>query len=175
MIEQNKPYTFEMRNFTRRHRRRAIGEIFVVEMEVDEETWSYLGAFPDDAEGVASVMWTERAAPPEPPAKRQAKPKAEPTPYGRFWQELDKTGFHNRPDIRQWLDYYDADESAAKDRMREQLSVTKRSLEASPEVLIMALRKCDNMHSAITAVRQAWAKVAEQPDATKLRTAGGGV
>lgn len=96
--------------------------------------------------------------------KREPKPPKQPTPYGKFWQEMDKSGFHNRPDVRQWIDYYEADEAEAKELIRRMLGVEKRSLEASPEMLVAAMLAWDTllMHSAITAVERATAAVRDR-------------
>lgn len=84
--------------------------------------------------------------------KRQPKAK-ESTPYGAFWQALDKAGFHNRPDVRRWIECR-ADESEweAKERLRYALGVKKRSMEASPELLLKWLNKAEFMDGAISFV-----------------------
>lgn len=163
MIEQNQVYTLEFQNFRRVHRNRADGEIFCIEIQISEDEWHHLASFPQDAIGNAALQWTDRAAV-EPP-KRQPKPKAAPSPYGAFWRELDRTGFHNRPDVRRWLDYDGMDEAEAKRLIREALGVTHRSTEASPEILIAALRKYDNSWAAISTVETAQRKAAQLKEA----------
>lgn len=137
-IEQNRPYSMEFQNFRRVHRNRAIGELFAVELEITEEDWHYLSAFPQDAIGQVAIQWSDRAGAQEKP-KREAKPAKLPTPYGAFWRELDKAGFHNRPDVRRLTGYHGADDAAAKVALRDWLGVGKRSLYASPEALIELL------------------------------------
>jgi hypothetical protein len=163
MIEQNQVYTLEFQNFRRKHANRADSELFLIEMEITEAEWHYLQSFPRDAIGNCAIQWTERAAiteKPEKPAKqaKEPKPKKEPTPYGQFWRDLDKAGFHNRPDVRQWINYDGSDEAEAKERMRILLEVDKRSLQASPERLLATLRKdqratcADYLAGAITTI-----------------------
>jgi hypothetical protein len=155
VIEQNQVYAIEFSNLRRVHKNRACGEIFCIELEITENEWHYLSDFPQDAIGNVALQWTERATMEPSKPKREPKPAKQPAPYGQFWRELDRSGFHNRPDIRQWIDYDGMDEGEAKERIRQVLGVGKRSMEASPEVLIAALRKYDNSWGAITAVEQA--------------------
>ena len=98
MIEQNQPYSFEVRNFRRVHRNRQIGEVFLIELEIDEETWGHLGSFPTDADGMASLMWTERAESPVPKPKKEKPPKGD---YGAFWQAMVQSGFMAHPDMQE--------------------------------------------------------------------------
>lgn len=66
--------------------------------------------------------------------KRQPKVK-EPTPYGAFWQALDKAGFHNRPDVRRWIGYSGLDERDAKQRLRQIFNAQSRATDISPDDL----------------------------------------
>lgn len=157
MILQNQIYSLEFQNFRRTHRNRAGGELFLIEFEITETEWHHLGDFPQDAIGEIALRWTERVAAPEKP-RREPKPK-QATPFGQFWYELDRSGFHNRLAVRAWLDYDGIDEGEAKRRLREKLGVEHRSTEASPERLIAAMRAAGGLDGAITAAEAAKAKV----------------
>lgn len=140
--------------FRRFHRTPATGEMFFVELVlVSQVDWlRFLPKYRFQL-GEATILWNSRAA------KEKRPPKAkEPTPYGAFWCELDGRGFHNRPDVREWLNHYENSEDGAKDALRRKLGVTKRSLEASPDVLLCALEAAGDMAGAITAVQVAAAK-----------------
>ena len=71
--------------------------------------------------------------------KREPKPPKEPTPYGKFWQTMDKAGFHNRHDVRDWLQKIGASEAEAKAAIRMRFSVQSRATELSPSRLAQAL------------------------------------
>lgn len=99
-IEQNQPYSMEFQNFRRVHRNRAIGELFAVELEITEEDWHYLSAFPQDAIGQVAIQWSDRAGAPEKP-KREAKPKGE---HGAFWAKMVKSSAYDCRDLQAWLE-----------------------------------------------------------------------
>jgi hypothetical protein len=86
--------------------------------------------------------------------KQSSKLTKQPTPYGAFWQEMDKRGFHNRPDVRRWIECAsDEGESESKARLRLALGVERRSHEASPESLLEWLGSASFMDGAITFVQ----------------------
>ncbi len=82
-IGQNQPYSMEFQNFRRVHRNRVVGELFAIELEITEEDWHYLSAFPQDAIGQVAIQWSDRAGAAEKP-KREPKPPKQATPYGAF-------------------------------------------------------------------------------------------
>lgn len=155
MIEQNQVYAVEFNNFRRKHVNRGGNEIFLIEQEISEDDWHHLGAFPTDAIGTVGLQWTDRAAVPEKP-KREPKPPKEPTPYGKFWQAMDKAGFHNRPDVRDWLGAQSSTEEAAKRLLRLAFGAESRATFVSPEDVEEWLRCQPNSGSAITMVRKIW-------------------
>lgn len=169
MIQEKQVYSFEFQNFRRKHANPACGEIFLVEVEISEEEWHYLQSFPRDAIGNCAIQWTERAAQPEAEDKRKPKAVKTPSQFGQFWRELDRTGFHNRPDIRAWTGYSGLDEATAKESLRQALKVEHRSLEASPDFVIEALSTAEGMDSAITVIenlkRRALSVVADEREA----------
>lgn len=98
-IEQNQPYSMEFQNFRRVHRNRAVGELFAIELEITEEDWHYLSAFPQDAIGQVALQWSDRAGAPEKP-KREAKPKGE---HGAFWAKLVRSSAYDSRELQAWL------------------------------------------------------------------------
>lgn len=152
MIEQNQAYKLEFQNFRRVHRNRAVGELFAIELEITEDEWHHLSDFPQDALGEVALCWLERAETPEKP-KREAKAK-EPTPYGQFWREMDKRGFHNRHDVRTWLGAHDMMEAHAKDRLRQLFNAKSRATDVSPESLREWLSRMPESDGAITMVER---------------------
>lgn len=100
MIEQGQPYSMEFQNFRRVHRNRAIGELFAVELEITEEDWHYLSAFPQDAIGQVAIQWSDRAGAPERP-KREPKPKGD---YGAFWAKMVKSSAYDCHNLQAWLE-----------------------------------------------------------------------
>ena len=71
--------------------------------------------------------------------KQTSKAAKEPTPYGAFWRELDARGFHNHPNVRLLTGYHLDSDDDAKTVLRRWLNVEKRSLHASPQMLIELL------------------------------------
>lgn len=92
---------------------------------------------------------------PEKP-KREPKPSKEPTPYGAFWHEMDRLGFHNRPDVRAWLSvlWHDLE---PKQAIRNQFQATSRASGISPDELLSVLRKFE-MADAVSFVENIKAK-----------------
>lgn len=95
-----------------------------------------------DSDGTMRFEFAPGGSLPE-KSKREAKTK-EPTPYGRFWQAMDRAGFHNRPDVRAWLSYFGEIKSddEAKQALRDQFQTSSRS-NISPDELLAALKKFD--------------------------------
>ncbi len=154
MIQQDSPQRFDWRNFRRKFRTRSIGDIHLIEMEIDAETWQALDTMPKDADGEMVIWWTTRG---EAVGKeRTPKPLKKPTPYGAFWHEMDKSGFHNRPDVRAWLSvlWNDLD---PKQAIRNQFQTTSRASGISPDELLSVLRKFE-MADAVSFVENIKAK-----------------
>lgn len=86
--------------------------------------------------------------------KREPKPPKEPTPYGAFWRELDKMGFHNRHDVRGWLGAHDLMEAQAKERLREVFRAKSRATDISPQTLREWLARMPGSDSAITMIEK---------------------
>lgn len=88
--------------------------------------------------------------------KREPKPPKEPTPYGAFWREMDRLGFHNRPDVRAWLSvlWHDLE---PKQAIRNQFQATSRASGISPDELLSVLRKFE-MADAVSFVENIKAK-----------------
>ena len=106
-----------------------------------------------DGDGMMRFEFLPGAPQSEKP-KREAKPAKEPTPYGKFWQEMDKAGFHNRHDVRTWINAHDLMEAATKERMRKAWRVTSRANEMSPDDVVAWLMDQPESHGAITMVRK---------------------
>lgn len=113
-----------------------------------------------DADGMMRFEFSPGDSLPE-KQKRKAEPK-EPTPYGKFWEAMDKAGFHNRPDVRQWLSYFGAltTEEDAKQAMRDQFQTRSRSI-ISPDELLVVLKKFE-IAGAITFVENIKARLAAE-------------
>jgi len=96
MIQQNSPQQFEWRNFRRKFRTRSIGDIHLIEMEIDAETWQALDTMPKDADGEMVIWWTTRG---EAPAKAPKKttPKGE---HGDYWRRMRLSSMLDSPELR---------------------------------------------------------------------------
>lgn len=96
MIQQNSPQRFEWRNFRRQFRTRAIGELYLVQFEIDAETWQALETLPKDGEGEMVLWWTTRG---EAPAKesKKATPKGE---HGEYWRRMRTSSMLASPELR---------------------------------------------------------------------------
>lgn len=117
--------------FRRVHRTPQAGEMFLIELKlITQADWLRFSPEYRFRLGEASISWTSRAE----KRKRQSKAK-EPTPYGAFWQQMDKAGFHNRPDVRRWIGYSGLDERDAKQCLRRIFNAQSRATDISPDDL----------------------------------------
>ncbi len=144
MITQNQPVRFEWRNFRRSFRTAKIGDVHLIQVEVDAKTWQDLDTMPKDADGEMVIWWETRGE----SIGKEPKPPKEPTPYGKFWQAMDKAGFHNRPDVRQWLQAVGLSEQEAKTYMRERFNVKSRGAELSQKRIVDALTEASFLEAA---------------------------
>jgi hypothetical protein len=96
MIQQNQPQRFEWRNFRRKFRTRAIGDIHLIEVEVDAETWQQLDTMPKDADGEMVIWWATRGD----GVGKEKKAKGE---HGAFWAKMVKSSAYDCRDLQQWL------------------------------------------------------------------------
>lgn len=98
--------------------------------------------------GARATKPSLRAVPSPKPAKGE---------HGQFWQQL--WDFHNRPDVRHWLEYDGLDETEAKQRLCARFEVTSRTF-ISPDALLAKLREQSGaMAGAITAIERAKARI----------------
>jgi len=119
--------------FRRFHRTPTIGELFLIEMRLISQA-DWLRFTPDHRfkVGEATILWNSRREP-------KPKKRKEPTPYGKFWEAMDKAGFQNRPDVRQWLRMTGATEKDVKAALRGHFIVTSRANELSQKRVVDAL------------------------------------
>lgn len=96
MIEQNQPQRFEWRNFRRKFRTRAIGDIHLIEVEVDAETWQQLDTMPKDADGEMVIWWSTRGD----GIGKEKKPKGE---HGAFWAKMVRSSAYDSTLLQEWL------------------------------------------------------------------------
>lgn len=96
MIQQNQPQRFEWRNFRRKFRTRAIGDIHLIEVEVDAETWQQLDTMPKDADGEMVIWWATRGD----GVSKEKKPKGE---HGAFWAKMVRSSAYDCRDLQAWL------------------------------------------------------------------------
>ena len=83
----------------------------------------------------------------------------ERSPFGAFWHELDKCGFHNQKDVRRWVGYTGQDQEEAKDAVRGFFGVERRSYQLSPELLIGTMEEAGGLNDAIELAEKARKKV----------------
>lgn len=155
--EECKSVTVGFTAFLRRHRNKELGEIFFLQMVISQDDWLRLRDMPRHSLGTVTVTWTARAEEliekPKPSAKtRKPKTVKEPSLYGQFWYQMDKAGFHNRPDVRAWTGYSGLDDGEAREALRRALKVEHRSLEASPDFVIEAMATAEGLDGAITLI-----------------------
>lgn len=153
MITQNQPVRFEWRNFRRSFRTAKIGDIHLIQVEVDAEVWQNLDTMPKDADGEMVIWWETRGE----GVGKEKNPKPPKGAHGKFWQELHS--FHNRPDVRLWLgvEVGYATEKAAINRLYEIFNVTSRTF-ISPDDLRDWVSKMPDCDGALTVIENAKAK-----------------
>lgn len=97
----DKPVQVTWRNRRVKTRENNDGVFFLVEMEVDEETWGFLKTIPRNANGEMVIWVTDVGMITEKPKKEPGKPKESKGPYGQLWRELYLSGFVNAPGVRE--------------------------------------------------------------------------
>lgn len=146
MIQQNSPQRFEWRNFRRKFRTRAIGDIHLIEMEIDAETWQQLDTMPKDADGEMVIWWTTRG---EAPAKESKKPKPKGQ-YGQFWRRMAENGVFENRDLWEYLEVEEHD--AVLPALRKRFEVESMTF-VSPKEAIQAFETI-NLHGVASIARR---------------------
>lgn len=102
IIQIGVPVRFEWKNFRRAYsdRRRGVGAIYKMEVEVTAEDWATLETMPREANGEI-VMWVTEVGGAEPKEKKEREPKG---PYGQLWKHLHLAGFVNCPGVTETID-----------------------------------------------------------------------
>lgn len=133
MIEQNQPQRFSWRNFRRKFRTRAIGDIHLIEMEVDAETWQLLDTMPKDADGEMVIWWETRG-------DGIGKEKKAKGAHGAFWNALVKSTAFDCADLHEALKVSGRD--MVLPALRLQFEVESLSF-VSPEAAIAAFEQAN--------------------------------
>jgi hypothetical protein len=131
IAQVDKPVQLTWRNRRVKTRENDGGVFFLVEMEIDEESWGFLKTIPRNANGEMVIWMTEIGMVEEKPKKPKVK-----TPYGDMWQELlhRNLGFEYIPSVADALE--DARQSPDEDAhtlMRKVFGVESLSLSVGPE------------------------------------------
>jgi hypothetical protein len=128
----DKPVQLTWRNRRVKTRENDGGVFFLVEVEVDEESWGFLKTIPRNASGEMVVWVTEVGMITERP-KREKNPK-EKTIYGAIWKELVLAGFFNCPGVRETINAASVQVGETPHQlMRKVFGVESLSREVGPE------------------------------------------
>ncbi len=109
----NKPATFSARNIRTHYNRRKIGEVFHIDIEVEESVWNQLRTVPENALIEIVAWWHEGdtassqipiESKPEKPAVKSEKSAKESGPYSEFWRIMVVRGVRTYPDLQECLD-----------------------------------------------------------------------
>lgn len=101
IIQTGVPIRFEWRNFRRQYRERNIGSLYLIQIEIDADTWATLETMPREADG-EMVMWvTEVGGVKEEKPKKEKEPKG---PHGQLWKHLHQAGFVNAPGVKETVE-----------------------------------------------------------------------
>src|SRR5262245_49334542 len=99
IAQANRPVQLTWRNRRVKTRETNDGVFFLLEVEVDEETWGWAKTIPRNANGEAVVWVTEVGMITEKPEKEK-KAKPQKGPHGRRGYHLHADGFVGQPGIR---------------------------------------------------------------------------
>ncbi len=114
-LRPDDPVEIEGRNPRRRHRySETVGDVWIIEYEVDELTWRAWSVIPRTAAVTAVTWWNDGDAPDKPVKRLKAakeqkqlgtskKPKVPKGANGALWNSLVKRGFWDFPGVRESL------------------------------------------------------------------------
>lgn len=132
IAQVDKPVQLTWRNRRVKTRENDGGVFFLVEVEVDEESWGFLKTIPRNANGEMVIWVTEVGMEPERP-KKEKKAK-EKTLYGDMWKELILAGFFNCPGVREAINATSVQVGETPHQlMRKVFGVESLSREVGPE------------------------------------------
>jgi hypothetical protein len=158
ILQPNTPIKFEARNPRPAFRRLKTGDIYTINLEVDEETWASLKTMPDNAI-IELVGWFhdgdgQTDAQPEEKPKKEKAPKGE---YGPYWAAMFRAGFNANRDLIGVLNCSEAGE--VKDALKAYFEVQSLTMIAPPVFEQFCAHYV--MHGLVTLSRQCAAKVQE--------------
>lgn len=155
ILHPNKPFKYASRNPRTHYKRLRSGEIFLLEVEIDEEVWDQVRTLPENAL-LENISWHHDgdATQPEPilGTLESPKPKKQPTPYGYYWSYLFKQGFLNDLDMQEALL---SDSDGAHDALRKAFGVEHLSTSVAPAQFEQWVREKGLKESFITMSRNA--------------------
>lgn len=162
IAQVDKPMQLAWRNRRVKTRENDGGVFFLVEIEVDEDSWGFLKTIPRNANGEMVIWVTEVGMVTEKP-KKEKKPK-EKTPHGDMWNWLlhRDLGFQYIPSVADALE--DVQESPDEDAhalMRKVFGVESLSMSIGPEE-IYAKFAADERKQIKGVVEQALRKAGEK-------------
>lgn len=101
-LPSDTPMRFEGRNRRCRSSDRPIGQVYTIELEIDQETWLALQTTPRNGIFGLVVWWNDGDEPA--PATKKRPSKATQGKHGQFWREAFKRGFQHDVDLRAVLE-----------------------------------------------------------------------
>lgn len=111
LLQPNTPVKFASRNMHPSFKRLKAGDIFLIQVEVEESVWDSFRTVPDTALWENVAWWHDGDTPaaeaitvPEESEVKPEKPKREKGPYSGYWQQMFKAGFYNQVDLLEAID-----------------------------------------------------------------------
>lgn len=123
MIQEGEPFNFEARNPKPKFSRRVIGDVYSLDIELDEGLWEQMKEVPRGAILSGKLYWT-LGDDPEVVKKAEKKLKGE---WGEFWRGMCAKGILSSLDLRQVLNADAADEKGTKQALYDLFEVTSLS------------------------------------------------
>lgn len=156
VLQPNKPFKYASRNPRTYYKNLKAGEIFLLEVEIDEETWDQVRTLPKNAL-IENISWHHDGDPdnPEPilgTLESPSEKKKEPSAFGYYWSYLFKQGFLNDLDMQ---DKLQSDADGAHAALRNVFGVEHLSASVAPAQFERWVREKGLKESFITMSKNA--------------------
>ena len=106
ILDEAEVFDFEARNPRPRFRVGKVGDVFSLDVEIDEELWNTLKLIPRGAIIRGKLFWSHEDEGTEQATKATRK-APEVTPWGRFWQRAHAKGLLSNLDLCEVLELND--------------------------------------------------------------------